>query len=170
MNKVEFYTCPRDIGFVIGNKIVIANKGVRSRSQEFETVRPYIEAIADVEIIKMPEKALAEGGDVIVMGRYLLVGINKRSNRQGYHFLRDNFEPFGWNVVPVYHEQLHLDCCFNPLGLGHALIHPKSLLDKNPVSTMEVLEKQKWVYSQCHRSSRCSGQRYEIYSEAILKN
>jgi len=139
------YTCPRDIGFVIGNKIVIANMGVKSRSQEFETVRPYIEAIPDVEIIKMPEKALAEGGDVIVMGRYLLVGINKRTNRQGYHFLRDTFEPFGWNVVPVYHEQLHLDCCFNPLGLGHALIHPKSLLDKNPVSTMKVLKKQKWV-------------------------
>jgi N-dimethylarginine dimethylaminohydrolase len=139
------YTCPRDIGFVIGNKIIIANMGVKSRSQEFETVRPYIEAIPDVEIIKIPEKAHAEGGDVIVMDRDLLVGINKRTNQEGYHFLRDTFEPLGYNVVPVYHEQLHLDCCFNPLGLGHALVHPKSLSDKNTESTMEVLKKQKWV-------------------------
>ncbi|MDA3787695.1 MAG: arginine deiminase family protein [Desulfobacula sp.] len=139
------YTCPRDIGFVIGNKIVIANMSVKSRCQEFETVQPYIEAIPDVEIIKMPEKAHAEGGDVIVMGRDLLVGINKRTNQKGYHFIGDTFEPLGYNVVPVYHEQLHLDCCFNPLGLGHALVHSKSLSDKNPESTIEVLKKQKWV-------------------------
>ena len=32
--------------------------------------------------------------------------INKRTNQEGYHFLRDTFEPLGYNVIPVYHEQL----------------------------------------------------------------
>lgn len=139
------YTCPRDIGFVIGNKMVVANMSVASRAEEFETIRPYLQTLPQLDLITMPENAHAEGGDVIVMGSDVLVGINQRTNEAGYQFLKNRFEPLGYAVHPVYHRQLHLDCCYNPLGLGHALVHPGSLSHNNPESTIQVLKKQQWV-------------------------
>lgn len=37
------YTCPRDIGFVIGNTFFIANMAVQSRTDEIETIKQHID-------------------------------------------------------------------------------------------------------------------------------
>ncbi|MCP4766415.1 MAG: hypothetical protein GY875_09090 [Gammaproteobacteria bacterium] len=139
------YTCPRDIGFVIGDLFFIANMAVSSRVDEILTIQQYLNTVDPAKIVRPPADCLLEGGDVIVLDeRTILVGYNQRSNRQGYAFLRDYLAPLGYRVVPFRHSQLHLDCCLNPLGLGHLLIHPPSLED-NADESWEVLQKYEWI-------------------------
>lgn len=139
------YTCPRDIGFVIGGLFFISNMSVASRRQEYRTILHHLRGIDAENIKRAPEEANYEGGDVVLLEEpTILVGINRRTNTKGYEFLRDSLSPPGYEVVPVYHNQLHLDCCLNPLGRGHLLIHPESL-DGNTEETWEVLRRSEWI-------------------------
>ena len=74
------------------------------------------------------------GGDVIVDGEHLFVGYGQRSDEAGFEFLKEHFSdrfnvvplPTKWNTEEA--DVLHLDCTFNPLGLGHALMFPDGLV------------------------------------------
>lgn len=139
------YTCPRDIGFVISDIFFIANMAVQSRTDEIETIRQHLQHLDPAKIVRPPDGSLLEGGDVVVLDQQtVLVGFNQRSNRHGFEFLRDYLAPLGITVIPVQHSQLHLDCCLNPLGLGHLLIHPESL-QGNDQSTWRRLENYQWI-------------------------
>lgn len=139
------YTCPRDIGFVIGDIFFIANMAVSSRVAEIETIRHHLETIDAAKIVRSAGECLLEGGDVIVLDRStVLVGFNQRSNRAGFEFLKDYLAPLGIVVIPVQHSQLHLDCCLNPLGMGHLLIHPESLAGNNE-AIWRRLKKYEWI-------------------------
>jgi N-dimethylarginine dimethylaminohydrolase len=139
------YTCPRDIGFVIGDRFFIANMAVPSRAQEIRTIEAQLNAIDPGKIVRLPADCLLEGGDVILLDRRsVLVGYHQRSNRRGYEFLRDYLESLGYAVYPVPHRQLHLDCCLNPLGLGHMLMHRESLGDIS-AETEQVLRSSDWI-------------------------
>jgi N-dimethylarginine dimethylaminohydrolase len=139
------YTCPRDIGFVIGDLFFVANMAVASRSDEIQTIQHYLQRIDPANIVHPPPDCLIEGGDVILLDkRTILVGYNQRSNRRGYEFLRELLAPRGYRVLPLPHRQLHLDCCLNPLGLGHLLMHRDSLHDIDD-ETLQVLETLEWI-------------------------
>jgi len=137
------YTCPRDIGFVIGSHFFIANMAVQSRANEIETIRHHLTCIQS-DRIEIPQDCLLEGGDVIVLDdSTVLAGFNRRSNRRGAEFLQQFCVPLGIDVIPVPHRQLHLDCCLNPLGANHLLIHPGSLEPGGEVWPM--LEAHDWI-------------------------
>ena len=139
------YTCPRDIGFVIGDTFFIANMAVQSRTDEIETIKQHLQHIDPDKIVRPPDGSLLEGGDVIVLDPHtVLVGINQRSNQSGFEFLKEYLAPLGTAVIPVQHSQLHLDCCLNPLGMGHMLIHPESL-QGNDEATWNWLENYPWI-------------------------
>ena len=139
------YTCPRDIGFVIGDIFFVANMAVPSRADEIRTVQHLLADIDPHKIVQPPSGALLEGGDVILLdAKTILVGINQRSNLEGFTFLNDYLTPLGYQVMPVTHNQLHLDCCLNPLGRGHLLIHPESL-EGNDNATWRRLGRLSWI-------------------------
>lgn len=139
------YTCPRDIGFVIGDIFFIANMAVQSRVAEIETIQQHLLHIDSSKVMRLPDDVLLEGFDVVVLdSNTVLVGFNQRSNRNGYQFMKAYLAPLGISVIPVRHSQLHLDCCLNPLGMGHLLIHPESLAG-NDETTWSLLEKFEWI-------------------------
>ena len=139
------YTCPRDIGFVIGDIFFVANMAVPSRADEIRSVQHLLADVDTHKIVQPPAGALLEGGDVILLdAKTILVGINQRSNLEGFTFLYDYLTPLGYQVIPVTHSQLHLDCCLNPLGRGHLLIHPESL-EGNDNATWRRLGRLSWV-------------------------
>ncbi len=139
------YTCPRDIGFVVGDLFFIANMAVPSREDEIETIGQYLETIDPAKILCPPDGALLEGGDVIVLDAdTVLVGYNQRSNHAGFEYLKDSLSRRGIAVYPLRHNQLHLDCCLNPLGRGHLLIHPASL-DAYDAAAIPPLEGFDWI-------------------------
>ena len=139
------YTCPRDIGFVIGDLFFISNMSVASRADEYRTILHYLSDIDEGNIRRGPEEAIYEGGDVILLDeKTILVGINQRTNDAGFEYLRCCLSPLGYDVIPARHRQLHLDCCLNPLGRGHLLIHPGSL-EGNSDDTWQTLKKFEWI-------------------------
>ena len=144
--SVQDQTCPRDIGFVVGDVLVIAAMRSASRKEEFEGVKPFLQNWSG-RIIEAPAGTYIEGGDVILDGDCLFVGTGQRSNEAGLAFVEAQFGR-AHKVVPVPckpvsegEDVLHLDCAFNPLGGGHALIYPDGLA----AIPAPIRERYEWI-------------------------
>lgn len=128
----------RDLGFVIDQKLVIPEI-IREREKEQEGIKHIVEQVDASQVVYAPEGVRIEGGDVIVHGNTLLVGYandedfysykTARTNTAGVEFLKAQFpnkDVLAYELNKSDYEPrenaLHLDCCFQPLGLGHALI------------------------------------------------
>lgn len=134
----------RDIAFVIEDKFIIGNI-LEDRSKEIDAIEYLISKIDPKNVIRFPEEAHVEGGDVMPWGDYIFVGTYKDDNYRNYITARTNmkaveelqklfpnkkvmsFSLRKSNSVPM-ENALHLDCCFQPLGMGKAIIHKNSFL------------------------------------------
>lgn len=136
----------RDIGCVIEGKFIIANM-IEDREREINAINSFIDSIDDKDIIKAPEEVRFEGGDIIPHNDYIFVGHSKpkdfskyivsRTNEDGVKFLAETFpdkiiKSFELNKSDddACKNALHLDCCFQPLGLGHAILHENGFKNK----------------------------------------
>ncbi|MGO3183653.1 MAG: dimethylarginine dimethylaminohydrolase family protein [Aequorivita sp.] len=134
----------RDIAFVIEDKFIKANI-LEDRSKEIDAIHSVIEEINPSKIIEFPENAHIEGGDVMPWGDYILVGtyygedypsfITARTNMNAVKHLQKLFphkkvKSFNLkkNNTVADENALHLDCCFQPLGRGKAIIHKEGFL------------------------------------------
>jgi len=134
----------RDIGFVIEDKFIIANI-LEDRSMEIEAIEHVINQIDPSKIIEFPENAHIEGGDVMPWGDYIFVGayygedypsfITARTNMSAVKHLQKLFphkkvKSFNLRKSNTVADEnaLHLDCCFQPLGKGKAIIHKEGFL------------------------------------------
>ena len=140
----------RDIAFVIQNKMVICNM-LEERAQEIEAIQHVIGQIDPSNIIRMPAHAYLEGGDVMPVNDHIFVGCADeedfvkytvaRSNPAGLEFLEATFPDYtikGFQLVksdkdPRYNA-LHLDCCFQPLGRGHAIMFTHGFKNQEDVA------------------------------------
>lgn len=134
----------RDIAFVIEDKFIIGNI-LEDRSKEIDAIEYIISKIQPENVIRFPEEAHVEGGDVMPWGDYIFVGTYKDDNYRAYITARTNmkaveelqklfpnktvksFSLRKSNSVPK-ENALHLDCCFQPIGMGKAIIHKNSFL------------------------------------------
>ncbi len=133
-DSVQDQTCPRDIGFVIGDTFVAAGMRNASRAEELEGIAVLL-AACEGPRVAVPEGVCLEGGDVIVAGGDIFVGAGQRSDPEGAAFLQARFrDTHAIHPVPTRplsdgEDVLHLDCAFQPLGRGHALIYPDGLAE-----------------------------------------
>ena len=130
--SVQDQTCPRDIGFVIGETFVEAGMRASSRVEEIDGIRHILDGWTGPRL-RVPPGLSLEGGDVIVDGDVVYVGAGQRSDAAGAEYLSARFGQthriIALPTTPASRgeEVLHLDCTFQPLGLGHALIYPGGL-------------------------------------------
>jgi N-dimethylarginine dimethylaminohydrolase len=134
----------RDIAFVIEDKFIIANI-LDDRSMEIEAIEHVINQIDPSKVIEFPENAHIEGGDVMPWGDYIFVGtyygedypsfITARTNMKAVKHLQKLFphkkvKSFSLRKSNTVADEnaLHLDCCFQPLGKGKAIIHKEGFL------------------------------------------
>ena len=128
----------RDIGFVISDYFFISNV-IKDRSKEFEGISHILSSFNNDNIISLPSNASIEGGDVIVHDDYIFVGVSSkedfnskkvaRTNLKAVNFLKSFFpnkKILCFELIKsddlIEKNCLHLDCCFQPLGLGHVLV------------------------------------------------
>lgn len=134
----------RDIAFVIEDKLIIGNI-LEDRSKEIDAIQYIIDQINPENVIRFPEEAHIEGGDVMPWGEYIFVGTYKDNNYRTFITARTNMKAVSAleklfpnkkvksfslrksNTNPK-ENALHLDCCFQPLGLGKAIIHKNSFI------------------------------------------
>lgn len=54
------YTCPRDIGFVVGSTFFVSTMAVQSRTEEYKTILHHLKH-ADVDVVFCPAKSRSKG-------------------------------------------------------------------------------------------------------------
>ena len=134
----------RDIGFVIEDTFIKANI-LPDREQEIEAIEHVLTQIDEDKIIRFPEEAHIEGGDVMPHGDYIFVGVYRGPDYADYIIARTNmlavealqnqfpdkkvvsFNLRKSNTNP-YENALHLDCCFQPVGEKYAILHKNGFL------------------------------------------
>lgn len=137
----------RDIAFVIDDKFIKSNI-LPDREQEIQAINHVIAEIDPSKVIKLPEEAHIEGGDVMPHGDYIFVGTYKGADYKDFITARTNVEAVGalqelfpnkkvvsFNLRKSNSEPrdnaLHLDCCFQPVGKNKAIIYKGGFLDEN---------------------------------------
>ena len=137
----------RDIAFVIDNKFIKSNI-LPDRAEEYEALEVLLKNINPEDLIELPEDCHVEGGDVILCDDYIFIGVYSGSDYADYITARTNLQAaeaiqklFPLKTVKTFElrksnsnpleNALHLDCCFQPLGNGKALIHDQGFLDKS---------------------------------------
>jgi len=131
-NTEQIFT--RDIGFVIEDKFIVANMLESARKPEVKGIQWILDALDPDSIIHLPPEARIEGGDVIVHGNEIFVGIGKRTNWQGFYRLKTHFPNKRFHALELKVTDdpltniLHLDCSFQPVGNDYALIYEEGFL------------------------------------------
>lgn len=134
----------RDIAFVIEDKIIRANI-LPNRGREIEAIRYVWNQVDRNNRIVLPYECHVEGGDVILCNDYIFMGvysgedypkrITARTNREAVIAIQDLFSnkkvksfELRKSNTNAKENALHLDCCFQPLGKGKAIIHKNGFL------------------------------------------
>lgn len=133
----------RDIAFTIEDKLILANI-LPDREKEIEAILHVLDKIPEENIIRPPEDVHVEGGDVMPWKDYIFIGtytgddypehITARTNKQAVDFIAKLFpektiKSFELRKSKNARENaLHLDCCFQPIGNGKAILHKNGFL------------------------------------------
>ena len=142
----------RDIGFVIDNKFIKSNI-LPARSKEIKAISYLFKNFSSDSIISFPEDAHIEGGDVILNENKIYVGaylksdysdyITARTNSNGIELLKKHFPNKEVRLLELNKSNtnprrniLHLDCCFQPVGKGFAIIHSDGFSDINQLNAL----------------------------------
>ncbi len=145
----------RDIGFVIEDKFIKANI-LPDRKEEFQAIESILSLFDQDKIVYPPDEVHVEGGDVMPWGDYIFVGTYRRPDYPDYITARTNAEAVDFlqnlfpnkKIIPFdlkksntdpYENALHLDCVFQPVGKGKAIIHREGFLDEKQYRFLEDL-------------------------------
>jgi dimethylargininase len=126
-----------DTSVIAGGLAVIAYMGAVSRRGEEAAVRNVLRHRMPVRDIIPP--ATLDGGDALVIGRRVYVGIGDRTNEAGVEQVRELAGP-GLDVIPVTLEGvLHLKSACTYMGEGRLLLRPGHL-DADIFSEYRIIE------------------------------
>lgn len=129
----------RDIAFVIEDKFVISNM-ITDRDQEYQAIVSLLDEMGILNRYLAEPGVRFEGGDIMPHGDTIFIGYEEkedfekyrvsRTNKKGVQYIKSLFPnkkvyAFELNKSDdvARENALHLDCCFQPLGLGHCIIY-----------------------------------------------
>ncbi len=113
----------QDTAVVWNGVAVMARFGEASREGEQEVVEQTLRSLVTLRLFPTPAPATLEGGDVLVVGTRVVVGLSARTNRAGFFYLRDVLELEGATVEALSVPQgLHLLSGCTYLGQGVLLV------------------------------------------------
>ncbi len=146
----------RDVAFVIEDKFVCSNI-IEDREDEIYALQHnIINRINPKKVINLPEDSHIEGGDVILYNDYIFVGTYRGKDYSQYKTARTNYkavrmlrEYFPQKKVVAfelkkddenpYNNILHLDCCFQPIGIDKAIIYKGGFIFDDDLAFIENL-------------------------------
>jgi dimethylargininase len=96
-----------DTAFILPEAAVITNPGADSRKPETESI---VRALSPLKkLLRIHEPATIDGGDVLVLGKKIFVGLSTRSNQDAIHQLNEMLGELGYTATGVtLHDCLHL--------------------------------------------------------------
>lgn len=112
-----------DTAFILPEVAVITRPGADSRKPETESI---IRALSPHRaLVHVTAPATVDGGDVLVLGHDIYVGISTRSNAAAIEQLRELLDVYGYKVTGVMmHDCLHLKTALTKVDDNTVLINP----------------------------------------------
>ena len=127
---------------------------IADREEESKAILHILDQIDESDIVRMPSQTRTEGGDVMVHNDYVFVGYSKeedfntytvaRTNQAALDFLKENIKAkkvIGFELnksdQDPYENALHLDCCFQPVGQKHAIVHQEGFKNKEDINLLK---------------------------------
>jgi dimethylargininase len=112
-----------DTAIILDEVAVLASMGTEARRAELAGIEPELRKYREVHRILPP--ATIEGGDVLRLGRTLLVGLSARTGSAGVQALEAIVGRYGYQVLPVpVRKCLHLKTACTALPDGGLLVNP----------------------------------------------
>jgi dimethylargininase len=146
--NVELPDCVfiEDTAIVLDEVAVLASMGTPSRRAEPVGIESELRKYRDVHRVEAP--ATIEGGDVLCVGRTVLVGLSSRTNRAGVSALEAVIGRYGYQsvIVPV-RQCLHLKTACTALDEKRLLVNA-AWLDVAALRDFELLhvpEEEPWA-------------------------
>jgi dimethylargininase len=113
-----------DVAIVFDELAIITRPGAESRRAETPAVAEAIARYRSLRWIEAP--GTLDGGDVLVDGRSVFVGISSRTNTEAVAQLRRMLAPFGYTVCEVtVRECLHLKSAATVVAARTLLLNPR---------------------------------------------
>ena len=127
-----------DTAIVLDQVAILCSMGTEARRREPAAIEPILAEYREVRRIELP--AQIEGGDVLRIGRELLVGFSCRTNAAGIEALAGIVGPLGHKVsaVPV-RGCLHLKTACTALPDGRVLVN-SGWIDTAALRDRELVE------------------------------
>ena len=126
-----------DTAVVVDEIAVMAPLGAPSRRRESDEVAKELAAFRPVTRLALP--ATLDGGDVVVAGRLVFVGLSTRTNAAGAEGLRQALEPFGYRIVPIaVRGCLHLRTAMTAIDDETLLANPGLVDPPDDLRTLAV--------------------------------
>jgi dimethylargininase len=127
-----------DTAIVLDEIAIICSMGAGSRREEPTGIEPVLRQYRHVERIEL--SATIEGGDVLRVGRTLLVGRSCRTNAAAVALLAGIVGHYGYKVVPVpVRGCLHLKTACTALPDGRLLAN-REWIDQKTLGDYDVLD------------------------------
>jgi len=113
-----------DTAVITPDIAVVTRPGAPARRGEEATVEPSLAAHRSVARIEAP--GTVDGGDILVMGERVLIGLSERTNEEGASQLGAILEAHGMQCTTLdAGEGLHLKSSINALGDYRLLVTPE---------------------------------------------
>ena len=113
-----------DTAFILPEVAVLTRPGADSRKPETESI---IRALSPYRpLVHVTEPATVDGGDVLVLGKNIYIGISTRSNDASIRQIQEFLNKYGYKVTGVeMHDCLHLKTAITKVDEKTLLINPK---------------------------------------------
>ena len=127
-----------DAAVVLDEAAIIGRMGTEARRPETEGIARELAVLRPIHRVDAP--AILEGGDVLRVGRTLLVGRSSRTNAAGVSALSEFAGRYGYEVRPVpVHGCLHLKTACTALPDGRLLVN-RDWLDCDGLEGFDLLD------------------------------
>lgn len=126
-----------DTAVILPEVAVITRPGADSRKPETESIIRVLAPL--IELVHVQEPATVDGGDVLVLGKNVYVGLSTRSNQEAIVQLGKQLEEYGYTVTGVtLQDCLHLKSAVTRVDRKTLLIN-QSWVNPAPFDGFELI-------------------------------
>ena len=129
-----------DPAFCLPEIAILLRSGAPARQGEAEAIEPAIRSFYGQHTCSMSDGALVDGGDILVTGEEILIGLSNRTNSYGINEITEILRPWGYKVraVDTPTGVLHLKTDCATLG-GDTVLATRRLATSHIFDGYEVM-------------------------------
>jgi len=107
-----------DVAVVVNECAVLTRPGVASRQGEVQYMAATLKNLrGEDRVFTIEAPGTIDGGDTLVVGKYVFVGKSTRTNVEGFSQLRSFLQPFGYTCIQLtVQDCMHLKCAATALN------------------------------------------------------